>query len=161
MIIGISGHRPDKLPDKKTGYNLNNPVYKYIRKELENVFSKLKPDTVISGMALGVDSLCAEICIEKKIPFIASVPFKGQELYWSLSDRNRYFYLLEHAERVEYVSPGGYASWKMQVRNQWIVDNSDILVAVFAGIPGGTKNCIDYAESKNKKIIRINPLEVK
>lgn len=45
----------------------------------------------------------------------------------------------------------------MQKRNEWMVDNCDILIAVWDKSPGGTKNCVDYAESKKKQIIYINP----
>jgi len=54
-----------------------------------------------------------------------------------------------------------YKASKMQKRNIWIVDNSDGLVAVWDGTPGGTANCVEYARNKsretNKKIFYINP----
>lgn len=55
---------------------------------------------------------------------------------------------------------GGYASWKMQKRNEWMVDRCDILVSVWDGTEGGTYNCVNYAIGKNKQIIRINPKEL-
>ncbi len=42
-----------------------------------------------------------------------------------------------------------------------MVDNSDIVIAVFDGTPGGTKNCYDYATDAKKRIIRINPQDYK
>lgn len=39
----------------------------------------------------------------------------------------------------------------------WMVDNCDLLIAVHDGSPGGTANCVNYANQKNKKIININP----
>lgn len=157
MIVSFTGHRPPKLG----GYNTPNPTYEFITNELRRVLKELSPKQAITGMALGVDQWAAEICIDLKIPFVAAVPFRGQELYWPEDSRKKYLDLLAHAERVECINQGGYASWKMQTRNQWMVNNSDLLIAVFDGTPGGTKNCFDYAETEKKKIIRINPADLK
>lgn len=157
MIVAFTGHRPQKLG----GYNIPNPIYDFVKKQINQVLTELSPKTVISGMALGVDQWAAEICIDLQIPFIAAIPFIGQENYWPEESRKRYSDLLAHAESIECINNGGFASWKMQTRNVWMVDNSDVLVAVFDGTPGGTKNCFDYAEGKGKKIIRINPLDAK
>ena len=39
--------------------------------------------------------------------------------------------------------PGCY-----QVRKQWVVDRSNLVISVFNGQKGGTKNTIDYAGTK-------------
>ena len=157
MILAGSGHRPDKLPDKATGYDYNNPVYKYIKTELYKIIDELKPTKIISGMALGFDTILAQTAIELSIPFIAAIPFVGQEKIWPQSSKDTYNKLLNLAAEKVIVCEGGYAAWKMQKRNEWMTDNSDELVACWDGTNGGTKNCIDYALSMNKKIHRINP----
>lgn len=44
------------------------------------------------------------------------------------------------------------------VRNQYMVDNSTKILACYNGDQfGGTYQCINYAKSKNKEIIYINP----
>ena len=43
----------------------------------------------------------------------------------------------------------------MQKRNKYMVDNSDLIIAVFNGNSGGTKQTNDYAKSKNIEIIII------
>jgi uncharacterized phage-like protein YoqJ len=48
----------------------------------------------------------------------------------------------------------------MQKRNEYMVDNSDIVIAVWDGSKGGTYNCVKYAEKLGKKIIVINPKEI-
>lgn len=157
MIAAFTGHRPQKLG----GFSTPNAIYNKVCEHLEIVLKELKPEKCISGMAVGVDQWSAEICIKLGIPFIAAIPFKGQELFWPQQSRTRYEELLTHAERIEIVSPGGYASWKMQARNQWMVDNSNVLIAVFDGTAGGTRNCFEYAEKNKKRILRINPAEFK
>ena len=60
------------------------------------------------------------------------------------------------------VSPGEYAAFKMQVRNEWMVDQlnpaTDLLLAAWDGSPGGTGNCVKYATGKGVGINRLDPL---
>lgn len=157
MILGITGHRPDKLPNKATGYKLPNPTYKYVCQELEKHFIQLQPEKIISGMALGVDQWAAFIAYKLKIPFVAAVPFEGQEKKWPAESQLKYKQLLKLASEIIIVSPGGYGSGKLQTRNKWIVDYSHKLLATWDGSEGGTGNCVAYAESVKRQIIRIDP----
>jgi len=51
-----------------------------------------------------------------------------------------------------------YSIDKMQKRNEWMVDNCDLLIAVWnEDKSGGTYNCIQYAKSVNKEVIYVNP----
>jgi len=43
----------------------------------------------------------------------------------------------------------------MNKRNEYLVENSDVLLAYFNGEKGGTENTIKYAKLKNKKIIYV------
>lgn len=154
MIIAFTGHRPDKLG----GYNTPNPIYNYITKELKKTLNELKPDKAISGMALGWDQWAAQICIDLSIPFIAAVPFVGQEKIWPQSSKDVYNRLLKQAIETAIVSEGGYSASKMMIRNEWMVDRCDKLIACYNGDKsGGTYNCIQYALSKGKEIITIDP----
>jgi uncharacterized phage-like protein YoqJ len=153
LTISFTGHRPQKIG----GFGEINPVKDFIVSELIKKLEELKPDKCISGMAQGFDIWAAQTCVKMKIPFIAAVPFKGQENVWPDESKKIYHNLLDLAEEVVIVSTGGYAIWKLQVRNQWMVDNSDEIIACFDGSPGGTKNCIVYATNKNKKIYVIDP----
>ena len=49
------------------------------------------------------------------------------------------------------------AALRMQARNQWMVDHCQLLIAVFDGSPGGTKNCVDYALRVRREIRLIDP----
>lgn len=157
MIISYSGHRPNKLPG---GYNLSHPFYHALKTKLKNAILELNPSLAYCGMAIGFDQLAAEVCIDIKLPFIAAIPFKGQELRWPKSSQQIYHELLKYALKIEICNPGGYAAWKMQNRNRFMVDNSDTLIACWDGSDGGTANCINYAKSIDKKIVLINPEEI-
>jgi len=157
MIVAFTGHRPAKLPNKATGYKLPNPTYLHVCQQIDKTLRELKPDKVISGMALGVDSWAANIAHKLGIPFIAAVPFEGQEKAWPQASQNTYHALLKLASEIVIVCPGGYAASKMQTRNVWMTDRCDKLIAIWDGTPGGTGNCVEYAKSIGKEIIRINP----
>ena len=100
-------------------------------------------------MALGWDTVWAEALIELEVPFLAAIPFEGQESRWPQESQKKYHDLLKKADRVEIISPGGYAAWKMHVRNEWMVDNCDRVVALWdGGDDGGTAACVRYATKR-------------
>lgn len=154
MIVAFTGHRPDKLG----GYILPNPTYNYVCQEIEKNLKLLKIEKTISGMALGADQWGAFISHRLGIPFIAAIPFEGQEKKWPSKSQKLYHKLISLAAEVVIVSPGGYAIEKMQIRNQFMVDLCDKLLAIYNGDKtGGTANCINYGKSINKEIIIIDP----
>lgn len=153
MIVAATGHRPNKIG----GFEFSNPKRVWIRDRIRDQLVSLKPNTCISGMALGIDQDFAFISIEMGIPFIAAIPFEGQESKWPLPSQRFFNELLALASRIEIVSPGGYAAWKMQVRNEFLVDECNVLLAIWDGSKGGTYNCIQYATKVNREIRRINP----
>lgn len=153
MILAATGHRPDKLG----GYDEQNPLRTWVRAQIHAALEDLKPEKAISGMALGVDSDFAEACVALGIPFIAAVPFQGQESRWPQASQERYKKLLARAAEVVYVSPPGYATWKFHARNQYMVDNCNLLLAVFDGSVGGTSSTVCYASSRGCPIRLIDP----
>lgn len=153
--VAVTGHRPNKLG----GYDWNSPKRVWVREKLKDKIIQIKPEVAISGMALGVDQEYAFLCHQMGIPFIAAIPFEGQEKAWPKSSQDFYTYLLGVAKEVVIVSKGGYAAYKMQVRNEWMVDNCQTLIAVWDGTAGGTGNCVEYAEKIGRQIERINPAE--
>lgn len=154
MILGITGHRSGKMG----GFKIPNPTYNFVMDETQKNILELKPEKIITGLAIGFDTWVAELCIKLNIPFIAATPFIGQERFWPQETQQYYHKLLEHANTIEVVSPGGFASWKMQARNQWIVNNSDMMLAAFdSSQKGGTANCVAYAIEQKKQLITIDP----
>jgi uncharacterized phage-like protein YoqJ len=152
MIVAFCGHRPNKIG----GYNIPNPTYDKIYQRIIDALRELKATKAISGMALGVDQWAAKACIELDIPFIAAIPFKGQEGVWPLKSKTEYKSILDKACEIVIVSPGGYSPEKMHIRNHWMVDHCDKLIAVWNGTPGGTQECVTYANSINREVFRID-----
>lgn len=153
MIVAFTGHRPDKLG----GYKLPNDTYIKVCRDIDWLLKELNPEKVISGMALGVDQWAANIAYKLGIPFVAAIPFEGQELAWPEASQKTYRILRKLASEEVIVSSGGYSADKMQIRNIWMVDNCDSLIAVWDGSKGGTGNCVEYAKSVDRKIYQIDP----
>ncbi len=149
MNICITGRRPQKLG------GFTKEVDEKLRQLFIKKFLWLKPDNVISGMALGADMAAAEAAISLGIKVIAAVPFKGQETVWPESSQRRYNDILAKCSQIVTVCEGGYSASKLQERNVWMVDHSDMVLALWDGTSGGTSNCVQYAERKGKTIRNI------
>lgn len=142
MILGFTGHR-----------RIEN--YEKLYPAIVGKLKELNPKHTISGMAIGADMLFAVICIRLSIPFIAAVPFKEQESKWPEQIQKQYYKLLNKAKNVVIVSEGEYDPKKFQIRNEWIVDNSDEMLAYWNGKQSGTGNCIRYALEISRKVTNI------
>jgi uncharacterized phage-like protein YoqJ len=147
MIYAATGHRPDKLG----GYDLATTGKVIDFAEL--VLKHHQPSTVISGMALGWDMAIAQAAIRLDIPFHAYIPFQGQELHWPMATRLYYKALLKLAQHVVVCSEGGFSKQAMQVRNERMVDNCEMLLALWNGSSGGTANCLAYAREIGRPYI--------
>lgn len=139
-IIAGTGHRPDKLG----GYGQEARAA-LVRLAVQGLH-ETKATKLITGMALGWDTALAVAAHTMLLPYIAAVPFEGQENRWPEESRELYRFLLSHAEKTVVVCEGGYAPWKMQKRNEWMVDNCDTVLALWNGSKGGTANCVAFAE---------------
>lgn len=154
IVISGTGHRSDKLG----GYILPNPTYNYVCQEIEKRLLELKPEKVLSGFALGYDSWLAFVSLKLGIPLIAVIPFEGQESRWPAESQKQYWSLRKKASEVIIVSEGEYAAWKMQTRNEYLVNNCDLLLSCWNGDQsGGTFNCLQYAEKIGRQSINIDP----
>lgn len=142
----FTGHRPEKLswPEKEVIAWLEVEI----RKAIDDGFV-----TFISGMARGVDIWAAEIVLHLRdegnpIHLICASPFEGFERGWSEDWKHRYSDIMSQADIVKFICKG-YSRSCFQIRNEWMVDRSARVIAVFNGDAGGTKNTIDYAKRKN------------
>lgn len=151
--VCFTGHRPPRINEENTPF---------IRTRLTETIAGLIDegyDTFISGMALGVDMLAAEIVLEfrKTNPSVrleCAVPCRGQSNRWKAAEKKRHADILAQADKVTYVSEK-FTPFCMQLRNAYMVDNSEVTVAVYDGGEGGTANTIAYARRRNKRIITI------
>lgn len=138
----FTGHRPQMLKRQEDD----------IKVDLENSILKAISEgytTFISGMAYGVDIWAAEIVVRLKksnpgLHLVAAIPFPGFDEAWEEDWRIRYRFLLSQAEYVKVMEPA-YSKEAYQERNEWMVNHSAKVIAIYNGQPSGTRNTIRYA----------------
>ena len=101
-------------------------------------------------MARGVDVWAGQFVLGQRqnnpeLKLIAALPYPGCDNRWSASWRKQYAEVLKAADLVKAISPA-YSIASFQKRDEWMVDQSSRVIAVYDGVSGGTKNTIDYAK---------------
>lgn len=137
-----------------------------------------------SGGALGGDTvafMCVDLLKQRypDITNIVDIPFKNQHVKWNKKfDLDNYANMLGSADAIVCVDAvegymiqslmdngiriGSYHPAKMQKRNEYMVDHTDVLIALWDKDivnKSGTYNCIKYARKIGKPIIIIDPSE--
>ena len=153
----FTGHRPKNLPWGYKEKGIKFFVFKNKLKKIINQSIKAGYVYFISGMALGIDMLCAEIILKLKkkhtnIKLECAIPCKSQTEKWKKESIDRYNKILSLADKITYTSNSNYYNGCMQKRNQYMIDNSNLLIAVFNGSNGGTKQTIEYAYKNKIKV---------
>lgn len=154
ITIALTGHRPEKLD----GYNLYSPFYIELAKQLRSIvlqyLSVGKRVHMITGMALGADTLWALVGLKLKqqgyaVTLEAAIPCAEQYSRWAKEDQDRWHDIVKKADKVTYVSNKPYSGYLMQKCSEYMVDQCEVLVSVWDGTKSGTKNCIDYMKKCN------------
>ena len=161
--IAFTGHRPTKIGGYDAASVKRVAVRNAMKAKLESAINRFAGShniTIITGGALGVDQDAALVAKDLGLPYIVAVPCQNQDIKWPAQSKQLYQQVLQNAQQVVYVHDGPYNATCMQVRNIWMVDHCDALVAVWDGSSGGTANCVRYAESINKPIVRIDPSQL-
>lgn len=158
--VCFTGHRPDKLK----GYlpEQNKELLWKLHAEIVRHIEELNIDTFINGLALGIDQWAAKIVIKLKekyphIKLISAVPCKNHPCKWRKNDQETWQDIVDKSDQVIYVSEEEYKPYLMQKRNEWMVNNSKSVIAVWDGTEGGTGNCVKFAEKQKKNITIIEP----
>ena len=146
----FTGHRPEKL--KRSESEVKAFLQKEIQQAVMDGFS-----VFISGMSRGVDLWAAEIVLDMKqtndsIKLISAIPFEGFEAGWATDWKLCYNYVRNNADFVRIIGKG-YHPGAYQIRNEWMVNHSTRVIAVFNGQPSGTKNTIDYAHRQGVPVV--------
>ena len=139
----FTGHRPEKLTAPE--WLIKRKLEREIRQAIADGFN-----VFISGMARGVDIWAAEIVLQLRgsgipVRLMCASPFDGFERSWSEDWQRRYRTIMQDADHTLFVC-SHYSRSCFQIRNEWMVNHSARVIAVFNGEKGGTKNTVDYAQ---------------
>lgn len=157
QVIGVSGHRPQKLG----GYGPR--VTTRLNQWADAILKRHSPSVVISGMALGVDQAVAQACIRANIPFIAAIPFEGQEKAWPQPSQKTYHALRDAAACVVFSGTRNDldkrgAAFLLNKRNEDMLEillnaSGGTLVALWDGSSSGTGNCVRSANERGIPVV--------
>lgn len=157
MICAFTGHRPEAF---SFGLDETDPSCCLLKRNIKKEIAALIESgatSFITGMALGVDTWCAEAVLELRessgIALIAALPYPEQSRSWSEAQRERYFGILERCnERITVSSH--YSRFCMFKRNRYMIERADTLLAVWNGSKsGGTAYTLSYAKKLRRRII--------
>lgn len=158
----FTGHRPAKF---KWGYNEQHPDCVKLKLQLEREVAKLCEQgvtTFITGMAQGVDQWAALSVLKLKETFptirlVCALPCEGQTKGWTEDAKRRYDTILGQADATHFISRE-YTKDCMIVRNHWMIDHAQFVLAVYDGsYRGGTGATVRYAQQKGRQITHIHP----
>lgn len=173
--VCVSGHRPYKI----YGYDIYSKKYNPLRDKYLEVLAYVNDkyggiEYLYNGMALGWDTITFEETYfsQKDTNIIGCIPFYEQCIKWNKDSREVYEIMKGKADGLVYVDTleeynikgtieGKYDIRKMQKRNEYMVNNSEIIITCWNGEKqGGTWQCIRYGLKSQwiKEIININPL---
>jgi len=154
MKIGITGHQRLKDPAR----------WNWVRQEFDHLlYSVASPVTGISSLAIGADQLFADVVLLSGGLLEVVIPFAGYDHTFSEGhDREEYLRLLVNASNQEVLERHGSDEEAYLASGQRVVDRSDLLLAVWDGLPaaglGGTGDVVSYALQREKKTIHLNPV---
>ena len=157
----FTGHRAQKLPWK---FNEKDPrcvkMKENAKAEIEKAIQR-GYTTFLCGMALGFDMICAEIVLElkKKYPnirLIGAIPCKNQYDRWPQAQIDRYRKLVKQLDGVRCIYDE-YVDGCMIERNEYMLNNSSLVIALYNGLGGGTKSTIEKAKKKGIDVVVIKP----
>ena len=156
----FSGHRPVRLP---WGANEADPrclaLKEQIREALDGIYAGGYRH-FLCGMAIGCDMYFADavIALREKHPDVtleAAIPCDSQAERWNRKQQARHAELLRLCDSVTYVSHS-YTPNCMMRRNEYLIDNSSLLLACFTGRSGGTMKTILYAQRSGIRTVIID-----
>lgn len=159
----FTGYRPQKL---RYLSEQNSEEYQRLYRLLTKLIKAAVAegyDYFISGFAQGVDLMAAEIVISRRnegaeIALEAALPAMNQTDRWNDFDKGVYFVLLDKADYRKCVEQK-MTRHSCLKRNEYMVNEADLVIAVYDGKQGGTDYTVHLAREKNRNLWIIDPHE--
>jgi hypothetical protein len=160
--IGVTGHR--NLTDPLLISEGIQKVLKKIRRIVRNDNSETADIIILSSLAEGTDRIVArEILAAPPSELEAVLPLDPAEYlkdFASSSSRREFRDFLQKASKTHIVRQRSTRSEAYGKAGRFVVDNCDILIAVWDGQAGrgkgGTADMVDYARKTGKPLFWIN-----
>lgn len=153
MKVGITGHQ--SLADPQ-GWD-------WVKVEMDALLTKL-PDPIIglTCLAVGADSLFAQLVLQHHGSIEAVLPFPGYERKLQTHDSEEHPRLLDRASKVTTLPRQSTDEESYLAAGKSVVDLADLVIAVWDGKPakgmGGTGDIVEYARQRRKAMVHLDPI---
>ncbi len=146
--VGVTGHQPFILGGY--GEDVAERLTAFAREWLELG----RPKEVISGLAAGWDTAVAEAAVEVSVPLVAALAFRAQADHWPPAARAQFERLVAASSEVYLHAPEKCAGvWT--ARDHWVLERSDVVLALWSGIEGGTGRAVRKAGELGRPVINV------
>lgn len=157
--IAVTGHR-----------NLSDPTtVEFVLQTFRDILTRARREhpagvVALSGIADGADTLFAQVALSLDLPLEAVIASHGFSRDLPPSPMHEsYQYLLDRCRMIHQMLVQDYSDEAYMIVGQWLVDNSDLVVAVWDGQPaagkGGTGDVVVYAQRVGRPVIHIHAIE--
>jgi uncharacterized phage-like protein YoqJ len=130
-----------------------------LHQEIKRLIKECHVQYFISGMDRGIDTWFAEIVLKlkRKYPVMleCALPYEEQAADWNESDRNRYFRIIESADK-ESILQTQYTSDCLLRRNEYMLNLSDYVIVVFSEEKTNTITALQNAKQNGITIIELH-----
>ncbi len=145
MRVAVTGHQPHLLGgfDEKAALRLRTFARGWLQ--------RTRPTEVICGMAPGWDLAMAEAALDEAVPLVAALAWPGQGKNWPEDAYKHLQTLLGRAAQVHTMFPKR-APEMWTARDRWVLERSDLVVALWSGVEGGTAQAVAHARELGKPV---------
>jgi hypothetical protein len=152
--IGITGHQ--RLAEEGE--------WRWVTAEMGRALARIPPPLLgISSLAVGADQLFAEMILGLGGKISAVIPFDSYAEKFEGNDRLNYCRLRDLSSGIETLPRIGSDEECYMAAGKRVVDLSTSIIAVWNGKQaaglGGTADVVEYAISKGKRVVHINPVD--
>ncbi|MDO5560355.1 MAG: SLOG family protein [Oscillospiraceae bacterium] len=154
--VCFSGHRPEKLPGKGDDKREETIYIKKILTEKIRLCISDGYTEFISGVARGIDLWAAQTVLRMKAVYPSVIlrcvkPVSDQGINFPDNDKLLLDFILSNADDV-ICTCQSYTRNCYMIRNRYMVDHSDKLIAFVKNYRSGTGQTINYAMKLNKNV---------
>lgn len=160
-IVAVTGHC-------RLGDDSATRFAEYALRALLARIQRASPGGVValSGLAAGTDTIFAETALAYGIPLEACLACADiAENFAPGRERERFYHLLARSRRVHRLPFVERSNTAYMALGRWLVDSSDLLIAVWNGLPavapGGTGDVVAYARQQGRPVVHVHTVEKK
>lgn len=150
----FTGHRSSRIPWLDDPHDRRTLALKEALWERILTSYRLGYRTFLTGMARGVDLICARLVLQlmeedPTVALVPVIPFPAQARNWPERDRLEYQRVLSRCQERKVIVSPVYTKFCFLQRNRYMIDHSSRLIGVFDGdARGGTFQTLEYGRQK-------------